>query len=331
MPIFGIEDGKPVPVTPMLPAAGSFEPHGGALVTDHLAEVLGEELLPVAHRQDGQQAPYLLAVDAASQPVVVEVVQLLDAEHLVRALRYAGHAGRLSNHDLAQRYHRGAERFASDLVSFRGNVPITRLHRSAGHAGARLVLVCAEVDEDCLDAVEFLRQPGWQVEVLQVGVLRGADGRRMLDVSPLVTGTARRSVEPTTLRLLPSDLAYAEVMAHDAPAPPEAPADREPARQAHDATARPAQAPLALLASAAGGPSPLVWIRARRHQRFDAVLLPGGVLRLPDGREFTDPGMAAGAVSGAEYVDGWRAWRFGDGGPSLAEAYAEIGGVYAQA
>src|SRR5699024_1649556 len=81
--------------------------------------------------------------------------------------------------------------------------------------GARLLLVCAEVDPQVMDAVAFLREPGRQVEVMQIGVVRGVDGRRYVDVSPLVLPQpARRTVEPTAARL---------VRQHAAPAEPVAP------------------------------------------------------------------------------------------------------------
>ncbi|RYV51546.1 hypothetical protein [Pengzhenrongella frigida] len=201
MPIFELDAGHPVLVQPMQPAAGTFPADTSSVVADHLESLLGEPLFPIATRQPGADGPHLLAVDAAGQPVVVEVVQMLDSEGIVRALRFAGAAARLSSADLARSYHGGPERFATDLVAFRENVPVAVAHSAARHAGARLLLVCSEVAESVVDAVEFLRQPGRQVEVLQVGVLRGADGRRFLDVSPLIPLVPkRRAVEPSALQ-----------------------------------------------------------------------------------------------------------------------------------
>ncbi|WP_230685268.1 hypothetical protein [Cellulomonas sp. JZ18] len=64
----------------------------------------------------------------------------------------------------------------------------------------------------------------------------------------------------------------------------------------------------------------LVWARERRGQRFTALLMPDGLVELPDGTRVASPDEAATLVSGVEGVDGWRAWRLGDGGPTLAEA-----------
>ena len=205
MPIFELDSGRPSLVEPMRPAAGTFDTDSTALVAEHLVSLLGEPLFPVATRPGTSDAPHMLAVDAAGQPVVVEVVQVLDMPGLTRALRYAGAAARMSSVDLARAYGAGPEQFAADLVAFRESVPVARAHAAARHGGARLVLVCSEVTENLVDAVEFLRQPGRQVEVLQLGVVRGADGRRYAEVSPLVPSRpARRPVEPSVLRVLPA-------------------------------------------------------------------------------------------------------------------------------
>jgi len=284
MPIFELDAGHPVLVQPMQPAAGTFPADTSSVVADHLESLLGEPLFPIATRQPGADGPHLLAVDAAGQPVVVEVVQMLDSDGIVRALRFAGAAARLSSADLARSYHGGPERFATDLVAFRENVPVAVAHSAARHAGARLLLVCSEVAENVVDAVEFLRQPGRQVEVLQVGVLRGADGRRFLDVSPLIPLVPRRrAVEPSAL--------------HMAGAPPEPPR----AVTAGDDGFRPA--PLVPHGPPGPrGPAHPGLGRAdvrpadhRRHHRAPAVdLSPAGVRGVPE-QFSTGPAPSAGA------------------------------------
>ncbi|MPV38644.1 restriction system modified-DNA reader domain-containing protein [Georgenia subflava] len=85
-----------------------------------------------------------------------------------------------------------------------------------------------------------------------------------------------------------------------------------------------AAADLALIAAALESETDLLWSQHRRGIRHEATLTPDGVVRLPGGATFTDPDLAARAASGRDDVDGWRVWRFGEVGPSLAEARAEL-------
>jgi hypothetical protein len=358
MPIFELDAGRPVLVQPMQPAAGTFPADTTSVVANHLGSLLGEPLFPVRTRQQGADGPHLLAVDAAGQPVVVEVVQMLDADALVRALRFAGAAARMSSTDLARAYHGGPERFATELVAFRENVPVAVAHAAARHGGGRLLLVCSEVAENLADVVEFLRQAGRQVEVLQVGVLRGADGRRYVDLSPLRPQVpVRRAVEPATLHMVSAgaaDTASQPVVRPDQPLRDHrhvqgGSADQPPAAGRTGLTwagpvpsagaaaptgtfpsvlpvpVGPAAAPppdpmLAALAGELATSTTLVWARQRRGQRFVVTLRADGLLQLPDGAVFAEPDAAAAAAAGSEYpVDGWRVWRIGDDGPTLAE------------
>ena len=163
---------------------------------DQLDTLLGENLMPLRIRSNGADEPYLLAVDASGQPVVVEVVGLLDAEAVLRALRHAGRASQMSTKDLADAYSGGADRFASHLAAYRLTVPASALLSTFVRGGARLLLVCTHVDPAVEDIVDFLLQPGWQVDVLQVRV-QDIDGQRVMDVSPIVkTPEPRRTTEP---------------------------------------------------------------------------------------------------------------------------------------
>ena len=342
MAIFELDAGRPVLVQPLQPAAGTFPADTKSVVADHLGSLLGEQLFPVANRQQSGDGPHLLAVDAAGQPVVVEVVQMLDADALVRALRFAGIAARLTSADLARAYHAGPERFATELVAFRENVPVAVAHAAARHAGARLLLVCSEVAENLVDVVEFLRQSGRQVQVLQVGVLRGADGRRYVDVSPLVPQLpTRRAVEPSALHPVGASEAAAVDHSPDQKrfAPERVPVSTGPVPSAGAAAPTgtfPSVLPvpvgpvlvdaltpdplLAAVAAELATTTTLVWSRQRRGQRFVATLRIDGLIQLPDGAVFAGPDDAAAAVAGSEYaIDGWGVWRVGDDGPTLAE------------
>jgi len=461
MPIFELDDGRPRLVQPMQPLAGSFAQEVTALLTHHLAAIAGEPLFVVRARGTSDRAdlPELLALDSSGRPVVVEVAQVLDDDAIVGALRHGGAAARMTTADLARAYHVDPSRFAVDFAAFREHVPFgAGAGRPAG--GVRLLLLCSEVAAEAADTLGYLRAGAHQVDVLQVGVVRG-DERRLLEVSPLALHEGvRRPVEPTALRLVRSSEAFATAMAYEheraqglpsgrakslptgelravtpperteppAPTPigrrgsvteptplpfrtagptaqpPEPPADSPrpggpgrpdvtewprdasvppsastlegpptltpvaglraavvdgaatrpadgsgapPAHGApppHDAGAdaptpprgqavtdappdprRPARPDwpypeLAMLAKRRRAVTTLVWVRERRGQRFSALLRSDGLIELPDGTVLPDPDVAAATLSGVEGVDGWRAWRLGDGGPTLAEA-----------
>ncbi|VTR76790.1 hypothetical protein [Cellulomonas hominis] len=352
MAIFELDGGRGSLVQPMRPRADSFEVDSATLVTDHVAALLGEQVLPV--REGGSGGPHLLALDAATRPVVVEVVQQLDEAGLVRALRHAGGAARLSRADLARMYSGGADAFEPDLAVFRDRAPILQAQAPAA-TGVRLVIVCADVAEGVLDAVDFVTA-GAHVEVLRLGVTQGPGGRRYVDVSPLRSSTAgeRRAVEPGprtgSIQVAPrasgaavtdptpvvprpaSDTAgpHRHAAPEPGPAEPAPTARTEPAR-ADETTLLPAVPPetdrtpvpsLAAIAAAEGRPTELVWLRVRRGQRLVATLRADGLIELPGGSVHADPDDAATEAADLERpTDGWRVWRVGgDDGPTLGEA-----------
>ena len=80
-----------------------------------------------------------------------------------------------------------------------------------------------------------------------------------------------------------------------------------------------APAALAALARTLSTPATLRWFSVRRGIDHTALLTHDGVIVLSDGRTFTDPSMAAAAAQRAQDVDGWRVWRLGERGATLAE------------
>lgn len=355
MAIFELDGGHGTLVQPMRPRADAFEADSSALVAEHVSDLLGEQVLTV--REGARGGPHLLALDAASRPVVVEVVQLLDEAGLVRALRHAGGAARLSRADLARVYRGGPEAFEADLAVFRDRAPVLQSQGPA-RPGARLVVVCADVADDVLEAVDHVTAGGG-VEVLRLGVTQGPGGRRYLDVSPLrATPGERRAVEPgprtgavpitegrtatsggqrgtaptdPTPVVRPDD---AEHHRHAAPAAEPRPAPRTdettlippvvddvPAPRDGDAPASEPLPELEALAAAERRDLELVWHRVRRNQRLVATLRVDGLIELEDGSVHADPSSAATAAADLERpTDGWRVWRFGEDGPTLGEA-----------
>jgi len=211
MPIFELDEGRPRLVQPMQPLTGSFAQECASLLTHHLAAIAGEPLFAVRSRTvtpDHADLPELLALDATGRSVVIDVVQVVDDDAVITALRHAGAASRMTTTDLARAYHPDPSRFAVDFAAFREQAAFgTQTNR---REGVRLILLCSEVAAEAGDTLGFLRGPGRHVDVLQVGVVRGVDDRRLLDVSPLATHEgARRSVEPTALRLVRSSEGFA--------------------------------------------------------------------------------------------------------------------------
>ncbi|GAB4086539.1 hypothetical protein GCM10028784_31690 [Myceligenerans cantabricum] len=188
MPLFEVDATRPFLVQGSGGGPGS-EPgvHTSAhrVVESHIDGLLGEQVFPVA-QGTGPDEPHLLALDASGLPVVVELVGDLDKSTLTLALDHAGAAGRLTRGELASRYHGGQHNFAHDVADFYDTVPITQSSSSKSGGGARLIIICQNAPQEILNAVDFLRQPTMPVEVLKMDVVKSDDGRRFLDVSPLV-------------------------------------------------------------------------------------------------------------------------------------------------
>ncbi|MBO0611005.1 hypothetical protein [Myceligenerans salitolerans] len=188
MPLFEVDATRPFLVQSSGNGAGG-EPgvHTSAhrVVESHIDGLLGEQVFPVA-QGSGPDEPHLLALDASGLPVVVELVGDLDKSTLTRALDHAGAAGRLTRGELAARYHGGQHSFAHDVAEFYDSVPITQSSSPKSGGGARLIIICQNAPQEILNAVDFLRQPTMPVEVLKMDVVKSDDGRRFLDVSPLV-------------------------------------------------------------------------------------------------------------------------------------------------
>lgn len=189
MPLFEVDTQRPLLVTSANGVNGAepgLKTTANQVVDSHIDGLLGEEVFPIA-QGSGPDEPHLLALDASGSPVVVELVADLDRENLAKALDHAGAAGRLTRSDLAARYSGGASSFQHDVAAFYDSVPITRTQagKNSGN-GARLIIICQNAPDEILNAVDFLRQPTMPVEVLKMGVVNSNDGRKFLDVSPLV-------------------------------------------------------------------------------------------------------------------------------------------------
>ncbi|MBI9116210.1 hypothetical protein [Sanguibacter suaedae] len=203
MALFAVGDGRSALVTPTRPAEQSFAAEARAVVHEHLAALLGEKVFVVTTEPGGQAPlaihrgapPDILGLDTAGRPVVVEIATTLTGDGLLEAFRVAGKASRLTRSDMAALYAPGPDRFHKDLSDFLEALPVSA--GTSQHRGPRLVVVCAEVAPDLLDALRFFRDSGARVDVLHVGMVQGPHDQRFMDVSPLgpESDAARRAVE----------------------------------------------------------------------------------------------------------------------------------------
>ena len=217
MPLFELDGERSRLVQPMQPVGGTFADEMALVLRRYLVTVVGEPVFVVA-QTDGEPAdrPAVLALDRQGRRLVVEVVHRLDLAALGRALRHAGEVTQLTSSDLVREYGAGPAGFASDWRAFRDALPFGVAKKARGPE-ARLIVLCAKVARDAQAAVTFLA--GRRVRVVQVGVVRAADGRRLLDFGPLATHEPdRRAIEPSGDRMVLSR--GAEVAASiPAPAP----------------------------------------------------------------------------------------------------------------
>lgn len=308
-------------------APGHAGPASPAMVADQLDALLGEQVMPLRVRSGTADEPHLLAVDASGNPVVVEIVAVLDEAAVVRALRYAGRAARMSARDLADAYAGGAERFASHLAAFRLTVPATSLLSTFVRGGSRLLLVCSHVAPGVVDVLDFLLQPGWQVDVLLAQVVTDAEGRRVVELSSVGRPVPpSRDVGPTGPR---APLASRPATSRAGGTPAVVPPPFAVALSAADlragvgpATPAPVAAPepdLVTVAAALGEPAPLV--RCVGGDCQEALLHPDGFVELPDGTRHAGIDAATRALGWSpEGTDTWSAWRVDSAsGPTLAE------------
>ena len=323
MPLFDIRGARrALPVATTQPDDASFAAATRAVISEHLSTLLGEPVVTVAEKP--RSTADLLALDSTGRPVVVQIMPRLTAPGLLEALDVAGRASRLTRGDLAAKHPGGPDLFHATLRKFFDAVPVTR-HEAPTPGAVRLVIVCADVDAALLPSVEFLRSGAARVQLLRVGLVAGRDGQCLVDVSPWAevmtaskvttasgetAASAVTAVTAVTAARRAADQDVAPVV--DVLSPPR---DRS-------AVVGPVDSALAELASELEEPLALVWLRHRRGERFEVVLHPDGSLHTAAGVRYADPTWAASAVSGGTASDGWRVWRAGDHGRTLAELRA---------
>jgi len=87
---------------------------------------------------------------------------------------------------------------------------------------------------------------------------------------------------------------------------------------------------MAMIGRALVEDTPIAWVIGGAA-RAEAVFTPEGTIRLASGQVCSTPAEATAGIGAAARHDPWEAWRFGEEGPSLAEARDEVVSVEAEA
>ena len=293
MPLFEARDDELVPFRRVKAGLDLYEKEIEELLWHNLEAFVGEPLFPVARQAavGGGLRPDIVALDSEGHVHVIEVKRHVDRSQLAQCLEYAGWAHDVSLDDLAGMFHDGPEIFFSAWCEFT-DTDAPRLVRRP----PCLILAAGGFDSRTDAALGYLTESDLAIAVLRVTVYEDQEGRRFVDVDaehepefastddPLGGQTSGSTqvggrTTPTRYeidgrRVLIRDLLDAELLEPDAM---------------------------------------LIWNRPRSGVIYRATVLPGGAIRLADGREFSAPSRAADEAVGFGSFDGWRQWRVEDG------------------
>jgi hypothetical protein len=288
-----MDDSSLVPFQRQAISSGVYEKEIEDLLWDNLEELTGENLFRVARQPTlpSLGRPDVLALDKQGRIVVIEVKRDVDRGQLAQALEYAGWARNVGLDEMASRYHGGAASFWEDWLEFTETATPTLVLRQP-----QLMLVARNFEPKTAQALEFLLDNKLPVKLLKVAFYADEDGHRFLNVE--------WENEPETA-LLPG-----------APASISTPS----AGIATDFL----EVTLGEVAKAVGAPKDLVWVRPKKGEQYDAVLLADGHIELPNGSTFRSPSGAARAAAQVVSYDGWYAWRVGQAGPTLNDIRLQI-------
>jgi Restriction Enzyme Adenine Methylase Associated len=298
MPLYEIRSsGELAPFRHLRGGAVLYEREIEDLVWESPDEFIGESLLLIARQQTLPHGgkPDIIGLASDARVVVIEIKRDVERSQLAQCLEYAGWARTTSLDELAGMYHGGTEAFFRDWQEFAETSVPQVVNRTP-----RLVLIARTFHGRTESALNFLRENGVPVTVIEVSVYEDQNNRRFLDISGMhepelpppsdITDITR--IEGRRVRL--SDLLEAELLN---------PGDD------------------------------LVWSRPRLGQTYKATLTESGTIRLEDGREFASPSVAAMRAADLVAFDGWYAWRVERRGGvllnemrrELADRRAEIG------
>ena len=296
MPIFELDQKSLVPYKRQSIASGVYESEIEQLLWDNLEELTGDNLFRVARQVvlPAGGKPDVLALDTTGRVVVIEVKRDVDRGQLAQTLEYAGWARNTNLDELAGMYHGGAGTFWDDWREFTDSASPVLVQKDP-----RLVLVARSFDKRTFEALQFLLQHNLPIQLLKVAFYIDDAQNRILNVE--------WESEP--------EAAWSD------------PDDSGGSTSGGGGPAAHLEVTLADVAATISTPADLVWKRPKKGQEFHATLLPGGSIRLADGREFKSPSGAAMAVAEVVSYDGWYAWRTTSNGKKLDEYRHELAAV----
>lgn len=303
MPIFELDQGSLVPFRRQAIESGVYEQEIEDLLWDNLEEITGENLFRVARQANLPLGgrPDIVALDSQGRVVVIEVKRDVDRNQLAQALEYAGWARSTNLDELARLFHAGVEGFWAEWQEFTGTAtPVVVLK------DPRLYLVARTFHERTHEALQFLLQHRLPVQVLKIAFYVDEGNRRFLDVEWTDEPEAAPVLTPAPSGADDSD---SEDVVVDT--------DQRDFREVT----------LAEVAASVETPAPLVWVRPRKGERYEATLLASGAIQLANGEEHRSPSGAAMAAAVVVSYDGWYAWRLGEGGPTLNDCRRRIAGA----
>ena len=259
------------------------------LVWNNTEELLGEALLVVKRQAvlPSKSRPDIVALDSSGRVVVIEVKRDVDRSQLAQCLEYAGWARSTSSDELARMYHLGEEQFYEDWRSFTDGDSLKPLV-----AKPRLILVARDFTGQTREALQFLRDSGVPVSLIEVGLYKDHNGRKFLDVTgveeppPGIDATPGEAVARGSFkRITIADLIERGLV--------------EPGDQ-------------------------LEWDRPRLGTTYRVTVTDDAQLQLEDGTVVTSPSAACKAVASVPAYNGWNAWTVVRTGKSFYDIWYEI-------
>lgn len=275
MPLFQYSKDELKPIRRFNSSSGLLEKDIEDIVWANLSDICGEQLFPVKRQaKSNAGVPDIVAIDHSGRVVVIEIKRGVERGQLAQILEYAAWATVTSLEELAGMYHRGSEYFWSDWQDFTNTenpVPV--------NSDPRMILVAEGYDRRTKNAIDFLSNKKIQLNVISIAIYQdGVDGM-FIDVQgisePVSTEETVNSESSGYQRQMAWGITLRELIEAGLLAPNEK----------------------------------LQWVRPRKGDSFEAIVLESGEVQLPDGRKFSSSSAAAASAAGLSAANGWVAWR----------------------